>query len=150
MAGKLIETAVKEKLTGERQQNALDFIASMKESGFSFEGWSDNESEGWGPAYNGKDVGCVLIDDVFMFFIGLEWDFGRSNLIDDDELKDFALTHTTICPQAVCKPPYCKNNNNRWQIFGKEYESTCHAPLQFFDLDAKGLDNIRKLLLATK
>jgi len=150
MAGKLIETAITEKLTGDKQRDALNFIASMRENGFSFEGWSDGKSEGWDPTYNGKGFGCVLIDDVFMFFIGLDWDFGHGGLIEDDELKEFAWAHTTVCPQSVCNPPHCENSKNRWQIFGKEYESVCHAPLQFFDLDAKALDNIVKLLLATK
>ena len=149
-AKKLIENAIKEKLIGEKQHNALVFIASMQESGFSFEYWSDGASEGWNPAYNGKDFGCVLITNEFMFFICLDWNFGRSGIVENNELKEFALAHTTICPQSPCKPPYCENNKNRWQIFGKQYESTCHSPLQFISPNAKTLDNIKKLLIETR
>jgi len=149
MAGKLIETAIKEKLSGEKQQNALNFIASMQENGFSFEGWSDGDSEGWDPTYNGKGFGCVLVADDFMFFIGLDWDFGHNCAVEDSELKKFAWAHTTICPQSPCNPPYCENNKNPWQIFGKKYESTCHSPLQFIAPDAETLNNIKSLLLAT-
>ncbi|MCL2363538.1 MAG: hypothetical protein FWC71_02615 [Defluviitaleaceae bacterium] len=150
MAGKLIELAIKEKLTGEKQQNALDFIYSMQKEGFTFEGWSDGDGEGWDPTYNGNGFGCVLIHDDFMFFIGLNWDVSRSTSEADDALKAFAWAHTTICPQSPCAPPYCENNNNRWQIFGREFESTCHSPLQFIAPDAKTLENIKKLLMATK
>jgi len=153
MSGKLIESAIKEKLTGEKQKNALDFVASMQENGFSFNGWSDSDSEGWDPTYNGKGFGCVLVHDAFMFFIGLAWDCGRNNIDVDDELKEFAWSSMTVCPQSPCEPPYCQGENhskNHWQIFGKQYESTCHSPLQFIDPDAKTLDNILKLLLATK
>jgi len=149
MSVKLIENAIKEKLTSEKQKNALDFIASMRENDFSFERF-DDEGGGWDPTYNGKGFGCVLVADDFMFFIGLDWDFGRNDIVVDDELKEFAWAHTTICPQSPCKPPYCENNKNRWQIFGKQYESTCHSPLQFIAPDAKTLDNVKKLLFATK
>jgi len=151
MAATSIENAIKEKLTGEKQKNTLDFITSMQDNGFSFIGWlnEDGSVGGWDPTYNGKGFGCVLVTDKFMFFIGLDWDCKHSETTDE-ELKKFAWTHVTICPQQPCKPPYCENNKNQWTIFGKEYESTCHSPLQFIDPDAKTLDNIKKLLLATK
>ena len=153
MSGKLIESAINEKLIGEKQKNALDFVESMQENGFLFNGWSDGDSEGWDPTYNGKGFGCVLVRDVFMFFIGLAWDCGRNNIEVDDELKEFAWSSITVCPQSLCKPPYCQGENhskNRWQIFGEQYESICHSPLQFIDPDAKTLDKILKLLLTTK
>ncbi|MCL2404517.1 MAG: hypothetical protein FWC92_03100 [Defluviitaleaceae bacterium] len=153
MSGKLIESAIKEKLTDEKQKNVLRFIASMQENGFTFNYWSDGDCEGWDPTYNGKGIGCALVHDNFMFFIGLTWGSGRNDIEADDELREFAWSSTTICPQRPCKPPYCQGENhskNRWQIFGKQYESTCHSPLQFIDPDAQTLDNILKLLVATK
>jgi len=150
MSGKLIENAIKEKLTGEKQKNALDFIAAMREKGFSFEGWGSGDDVGWNPTYNGKGFGCVLVSNQFMFFIGLDWSFDDSGPADD-ELKEFAWAHVVNCPQEkYCKPPHCENSKNRWQIFQKEFESTCHAPLAFFNLVAKKLENIKKLLLMTK
>ena len=153
---KLIEDAIKERLTGETQKNTLDFIASLQENGFSFVGF-DDEGGGWDPVHKDKDTpGCVLVTDQFMFFIGLDWRFDENNPVDE-ELKEFACAHVPICPQGPCQPPYCQgdeyghnHSKNHWQIFGKEYESACHSPLQFIGPDAKTLDNIKKLLLITK
>jgi len=157
MSGKLIENAIKEKLTGEEQKNALDFIAFMQENGFLFKRWGDDGEEGgWDPVYKGKGNGCVLVTDVFMFFLGLDWCIDEC-IAADDELKEFAWSRVPICPQESCEPPYCQGDEhghnkckNRWQIFGKVYESTCHSPLQFINPDAKTFDMLKKLLLMTK
>ena len=152
----VIEDVIKEKLVGEAQKNALDFVAAMQEKEFSFVGWDSGSEVGWTPTYNGKGLGTTLINDQFMFFIGLDWNFDDSRAVED-EIKEFVWAHITVCPQEPCAPPYCQadehNDNhskNRWKIFGKEYESTCNAPLQFIGPDAKTLDNIKKLLLMTK
>ena len=159
MVIKLIEDAIKEKLKGETQKTTLDFIVSMQKNGFSFEGFSaGGEGVRWTPTHKGEGFGCVAVEDCFMFWIGLvDWYSDDDNSVDD-ELKEFAWTHVVVCPQEkYCKPPYCQgdsqgNNHckNRWQIFGKVHESTCHAPLAFFGPDAKALDNIAKLLLMSK
>ena len=144
-----IEDAIRAKLSGEAQKNALAFVADLQEKGFTFPGWGSGDDAGWNPAYNGNSFGTALVNDQFMFFIGLEWDFDRGGIVDG-ELKEFAWSHVTICPQGPCKPPYCENNKNRWKIFGKEFESACHSPLQFIGPDEKTLDNIKKLLITTK
>jgi len=152
----VIENAIQEKLTGEARKNALDFITALREKGFSFDGWGSGDDVGWTPAYNGKGFGCVLISEQFMFFIGLDWNFD-DNIPTNNELKEFVWAHVTVCPQEHCAPPYCQadENNpnhckNRWKIFGKEYESTCHSPLQFINPDIETLNNIKNLLLLTK
>ena len=151
-----IENVVKDKLSGETQKNVLDFIAAMRETEFSFEGWGSGDDVGWTPVYNGKGIGCVLVYDQFMFFIGLDWNFEESDSAEN-ELKEFVRTHLTVCPQGSCSPPYCQadehnpnHSKNRWKIFGEEYESVCHSPLQFINPDAKTLENIMKLLQLTK
>ena len=147
---KLIEDAIKERLTGEVQKDALCFIAATQESGFSYVGF-DEEGDGWDPVHENINIhGCVLVNDQFMFFVGIDCRFDEF-IQPDDELKEFAWSHTTICPQSVCKPPYCQGDNhskNQYKIFGKEYESTCHSPLQFIGLDAEKLNMLRKLLHA--
>jgi len=152
----VIENVINVKLAGEAQKNAFDFVTAMHEKGFSFAGWGSGDDVGWNPIYNGKSFGSVLIFDKFMLFIGLDWSFDDSDPVES-ELKEFAWAHVTICPQEPCSPPYCQgdengNNHckNHWRIFGKDYESTCHAPLQFIDPDAETLDNIIKLLSITK
>ena len=55
-----IEDAINEKLPGEAQKNALDFVSFMRENGFTFEGFDLGHAVGWNPAYNGKGIGCSL------------------------------------------------------------------------------------------
>ena len=149
-----IEDAIVKKLTGEIQKNTLDFIASMRENGFSFDAFDTGDVHSgevrWSPAYKGESFGCAAVSDCFMFWIGLDWCFDDNELADEN-LKEFVWSHVVVCPQEkYCKPPYCEGSKNRWKIFRKEYESTCHAPLAFFGPDAIALDNIIKLLLMTK
>ena len=71
----------------------------------------------------------------------------------ENELKEFTWSHVVNCPQKLCEPPYCEGDNkskNQWQIFGKNYESTCHSPLAFFGPDENALNNMKKLLHMTK
>ena len=155
MSEKLIENVVNENLTGEAQKNTLDFIGFMRKNGFTFEYFDLGHTVGWHPAYNGNGIGCTMVSDQFMFWLGLECEFDSSGPADD-ELKGFVWAHTVICPQECCKPPYCIANEehpgskNTWKVFGKEYESTCHAPLAFFNPDTKAFDNLKKLMLRAR
>ena len=150
---KKIEDKINVVLSGETQKNSLDFIAFMRTNGFSFEGFDMGDDEvGWNPIFKEKSIGCIMVSDQLMFWLGLDWCFDDNGSVSDD-LKDFTWSHVVNCPQEPCKPPYCEGDNhskNHWKIFEKEFESTCHSPLAFFGPDAKTLDNIKKLLLMTK
>ena len=158
MAEMLIENAINEQLAGEAKKDALDFIAFMRENEFSCD-WSNVDSDLlWTPTYKGEGFGNITVapkwsqeNDSFILWIGLVNDFENIGSADDD-LMEFAWAHVVNnCPQEkYCKPPGCKNSKNYWKIFGKEYESTCHAPLAFFNPDAKAFKNIKKLLLILK
>ena len=146
-----IEDAVRDRLTGAAQKDTLDFIAFARERGVSFKGFETEGQVMWDPTYNDKGFGCVIVADQFMFFLGLDWRFDDSGGADE-ELKAFVRKHVAVCPQEPCEPPYCQGDNhshNRWHIFGMDYESTCHAPLQFIGPDADALGQMKKLLLMT-
>ena len=157
MAGILIENTINEKLTGEARKNALDFITFMRENEFSCD-WSgvDNDIL-WTPAYKGEGFGNITVapewskeNDGFILWIGPVCDFENSGSADND-LKEFAWAHVVTCPQKkYCGEGYCGAGKNHWKIFGKEYESTCHAPLSFFNPDAKAFKHIKKLMLILK
>ena len=147
-----IEDVINARLMGEAKRNALYFVAFMRENGFSLEGFHTRNETWWNLDYRGEGIGCVKISDEFMFWLGHRC-FDNSGGSVDDELKEFTWAHVVICPQETCKPPYCEGDNhskNRWQVFGKEYESTCHAPMGFFNPDANDFENIKKLLLRLK
>ncbi|MCL2361677.1 MAG: hypothetical protein FWC73_07690 [Defluviitaleaceae bacterium] len=156
MSEKQIKNLVNGKLTDDTKKNMLDLIAFMEENGFSFEAFTSGNDIRWDPTYKGKSIGCIAVAEESMLsagvsialWLGLDWCFDDSSSIDD-ELKEFTWAHVVNCPQSPCKPPYCKNSKNPWKIFGKEHESTCHAPLAFFNLDNKALMNIKKLLRMT-
>jgi len=157
MSEKLIKNVINEKLTGNAQKDALDLIEFMQGNGFSFKDFDTGSYVRWTPTYNGEGMGCIAVAEEAMLstgvsialWLGLDWHFDDS-APTDDELKKFAWAHVVNCPQEPCKPPHCENSKNPWKIFGKEFESTCHSPLAFFSLDAKALENIKKLLLMTK
>jgi len=157
MSKNLIENVIHEKLTGETQKNALDLIAFMQENGFSFKDFASGNDIRWTPMYKGNGIGCIAVAEESMLndsnniaiWLGLECNFENDDT-EDDELKEFAWSHIVNCPQELCKPPHCKGSKNRYKILGKEYESTCHAPLAFFELSDKSLENIKKLILMIK
>jgi len=152
-----IENVINAKLTGDAQKNALDLIAFMRESGFSFKGFNAGKEIRWDPIYKGKGIGCMAVAEEPMLkagvsialWLGLDWRCDDT-ATTDNELKEFAWAHVVNCPQGQCKPPHCENSKNHWSIFGKEYESVCHAPLAFFSLDGEALGNIKKLLQMSK
>jgi len=151
---KAIEDAIRERLTGEAQKNALDFISFMRANGFEFEYYNLGHAEGWTTSYGGN----ILIPRAgsgkgqMSIHAGLLAGFGNAGAADDG-LKEAVWEHVRVCPQSSCKPPYCKENaehpgcQNRVTIFGKEFESTCHAVLGFTDPDAETYENIKKLFL---
>ena len=161
MTEKLIENIINERLTGKAQKNALDLVVFMQENGFSFEGFNTGATHDgevrWTPTYKGEGIGCVAVAEELMLaagvdiaiWLGLDCDFEDNGTVDD-ELKEFAWAHVVNCPQTPCQPPYCENSKNKWKIFGKECESTCHSPLAFFEIDATSLENIKKLVSLIK
>jgi len=150
---KKIEDKINSTLGGEMQRNSLDFITFMRENGFSFDGFDiGNDEVGWNPIFKEKSIGCLMITDKFMFWLGLDWCFDDTVSVDN-ELKEFVWKNVVNCPQEPCEPPYCEGDNhskNNWEIFGKEFKSTCHSPLAFIGPDVETFDNLKKLLLFTK
>lgn len=159
-----IEDAIRKKLKGEAQMNALDFVAFLIENGFACDWSGVDNTLMWTPVYQGEGFGNIAVAQKFnimvaqkhakeyvdfVLWIGCVHDFEVGDLADD-ALKEFAWAHVVNCRQEKYCTGYCKSSRNRWTIFGKEYESTCHAPLAFYNPDADDFDNIKKLLLLLK
>ena len=162
MSTRSIEDVINEKLTGDTQAKALDLVIFMRENGFTFEGFESGNDVRWTPSYEHEGFGCIAIAEEAMLsggvsiaiWLGLDCGLEKSETIDD-ELKDFTWSKVVNCPQAEhgCDPPYnrsCIEYRNRWLVFGKEFESTCHSPLAIFNLDDVSLANVKKLLLLIK
>lgn len=157
MAGKLsIEIIIKEKMASEKQKPMLDFVSSLQEIGITFEGFNTediNESQiRFGPKYKGEGIGAAGIfdmnDDVFfVLWLGIEFKINSNEATES--LKEFVWSNVVACPQEPCKSPYCNNCKNPFSIFGKDFASTCHAPLAFINPDAEALEKIKEMFLET-
>ncbi len=145
-----IEDAINEKLTGDAQRNALDFVAFLRANEISLN--SSGDGEGWA-------VGGIVENSVgFMLVNGAEqmpgpwtvWfnscDFGGDPA--DDELKETAWAYTSKCEHCHAAWKDCGGGDRT--IFGKEFEWLCHSPLMFTNPDAKTLQNVNKLILLLK
>ena len=142
-----IEDCINDALNGETQKNALDFVAFLRANEFIPEGYNCGSV-----LYKGEHIGFMMIriDENELWFWFNTCDFGGRSTAEDD-LKEFAWAHTVICPQSPCVEGGCETKQKcRNTIFGREYESTCHSPLAFFNPDVIKLENIKKLLLLLK
>jgi len=139
-----LEKAIKQRLNGEPQKNALDFAAFLRandmtlERGIGFDGWN---------VYAGKTQIAMLAvntnQDGFVIVLHISKYDGPV----DDDLREFTWAHVVLCPQGCGSQTFCDESQNRRTILGKEFESTCQSPLAFYNLDAKGLEKAKKLIL---
>jgi hypothetical protein len=142
-----LEKAIKRRLTGDAQKNALDFAAFLRvndlslERGIGFDGWN---------VYAKKtQIAMLAVDgekNEFRIVLHVSGYDGPA----DDDLREFAWAHVVLCPQGCGSPTFCDESRNRRTILGKEYESTCQSPLTFFNLDAEDLEKAEKLILMLK
>jgi len=176
MSTRLIEDVINEKLTGTTQAHSLDLIGFMQKNGFTFDGFDSGNDVRWTPTYKEFGIGCIAVAEEAMLsggvsiaiWLGLDCGLDTGD-ISDEELKAFTWSKVVNCPQTehgcdpgcmgeqlaeqATSPPHnrsCEEYRNRWQVFGKEFENTCHSPLAIFNLDDESLANTKKLMLKIK
>ena len=144
-----IEEAITQKLAGEAQNNALDFVAFLRENKLQL--GSNGDGEGWA-------VGGIVGDSIgFMLVNGAKkipgpwtiW-FNSCDFEDcaDDALKETAWAHASPC--GKCNKGWKDCGGGDRTIFGKEFERLCHSPLMFTNPDAQTLEHVKKLILLLK
>jgi hypothetical protein len=156
MSTKRNEEMIQEKLTGETQKNALDFIAFLKANDIQQE-----EPHGvW--CYKNKPVCVVYVtgDEQMpgpwtIWHSGYNPDYptteipdsedgdkiGLCDLTVDESLKEVAWAHINICGKCGCK----RKPGRRTNVFGKEFENVCTSTLAFCNPNAEILENVKKL-----
>jgi len=135
---KKIEDFINEKLTGETQRNALDFIGYLG-ADVSLEDmdWC------WDVKYKGESV--------FFFRIGgfqdepnwLAWSADDySNVEIDEKFKKISWENICTCGNcgSDCAP------GRRAMIFGKEFENCCTSSLMFINPNGESLECLKKLV----
>jgi len=146
-----IEDAINEKLTGDSQKNALDFVAFLHENGLQLA--SNGDGEGWAVGgIVGNSLGFMLVNGTpnmpgpwTLWFNSC--DFSGDDTIDD-ELKETAREHASPCGKCHAGWETCGGGERT--IFGREFERLCHSPLMFTDPDAETLGKMEKLLMMVR
>jgi len=140
-----IEEEIKNALSGDVLKNALDFVDFLKANDFSPE--RSDEHGGWDIICKGRNIvfAKVIGDENVFAIVFSACDFDGGGLADDD-LKEFAWAHVTVCPTGCGGTTICEMSQKRVAIFGKEYENVCIAPLECFNLDTHELKKAQKLM----
>ena len=150
MSEKTVENAIKEKLTGDTQKNAMDFIVFLRANEFTLK---EHEEHGhsWSVIYKG--IFPVLIHfDVAGFELVIDLctrDFYGDGILDND-LKEFIWAHTVNCPDGCDGTTICDRSQKNIKIFGKEYKNICITPLQILNPNANDFAQTKKLFLLLK
>ena len=154
-ATRTIEDVIKEILTGQMQQNALDYVAFLKANGMIPE-----EPEFYAPAHTQcfvGSIGILSIDDCppDWGFCTRNWDqvFYRSEYQDfpaDEKVKEFAWEHPGTCRNFKTNGKECGcgfQPGRHVTIFGKDIYYTCHGGLSFTNPDGEELELLKKLTM---
>jgi len=147
---KTIEEQINIVLSGETQNNILDFVAFLRENELSLD--SNGDGEGWAVGgIVGNSIGFMLVNGVAempgpwtIWFNSC--DFGDKPA--DDELKETAWNHASPCGHCHAGWKDCGCGDRT--IYGREFKELCHSPLMFTAPDAKTLENLERLILILK
>lgn len=153
---KEIEAVIGEVLTGDAQQNALDFVAHLRANDIPLEP-SDNY---WDVQYGGKSVCFIMILDSdeapgpWTIWSDQEpgswttWPGGEdgADIPVDEHTRDVAWAHVNPCASCGgdCSP------GTRKTVLGKAFDGLCNSALAFTNPDAEGLACAKKMVDARK
>ena len=143
-----IENIIGEKLSGDSQKNALDFISFLRAHEISLD--SNGDGMGWAVGGTvGDSTGFMLVNgEANMPGPWTVWfnscDFKNGETADGD-MKKTAWEHASKCGRCHAGWETCGNGDRI--IFGREFKSLCHSPLMFTDPDKITLENLKKLVL---
>ena len=151
MAENLIEDVIKEKLTGETQQNALGFVAHVRagdESG-DFSICYDTQ---WGEniwlAKKKDEIVCYInvfpshSPDLWMQVL-IHGNLGEyAAMTVNEHIKEIAWANMTSCGNCGAN---CGPEKRRRTVFGKVFDNVCSDTLWFNNPDAATFDCIKTI-----
>lgn len=152
MSENRLEEAVRERLSGNNLENALDFAAFMRANGLSPE--FHDSGDGWSIMRGNQSIGFILVNGAeeapgpwTIWFNSCDFDDSRPV---DEAVKETAWAHACICGHFSSGGKECGCGDQpgfRRTIFGRVFENRCHSPLMFLYPDARTLKDIQELLL---
>jgi len=146
----ILEDFIREKLTGEKQQNALDFVAHLRagdESGdFSIcydTQWGENI---WLAKKKGEDVCYINVfaphsPDFWMQVLIRGDHIGEhAAMTVDEHVKEVAWANVTSCGDCGAN---CGPEKRRRTVLGKGFDNVCTTTIMFNNPDAATFDCIK-------
>ena len=139
---------IKENLTGDAQQNALNFVRHLTSLGMSFK---DSFNDGRF-IYKGKKVCDTYFGNSNNnpgfpepWTIWGTGDYSKEieSVLIDDRMKEIAWANADYC--CNCDGKYC-NNDKRKTIFGREFDNVCVSSMAFTDPDNDTVECMKKLM----
>ena len=145
--GPIIEDRIHERLSGDAQKCALEYVAFLRANRFKIE---------WIEKHNGWNVKKKKASPAFLNVGGGSGDRNAFGIVfnsgdfkgpADDALKEFAWAHVLVCPSGCGGTEICKLSRKCLTVFGKDFKNVCIAPLDFWNLEGRELELAKELLL---
>lgn len=149
-----VESIMNLVLNGETLENALGFVAFLRDAEFQAE-YNPREygERKWTGAIGGvvgNSIGYLYVragtdfpDPWTIWLNAYEFDAGSS--AEDAALKEFVWENVNHCSR--CHPNWENCGGGERTVFGRKFERLCHSPMVFYTPDAHKLEKIEKLLL---
>ena len=146
-----IEDVIIRKLSGDMQENALDFVAFMKANAMK-----SDASHSSAFVYGDKWVCIIVVDDCMDGTMG--WTIydnplcGRYEALTvevDEDLQAFAQANVHLCGHFLSGGEHCGCGNQpgkQVSIFGKAFDNVCTSEVAFRNPDAEALEKIKRLI----
>ena len=140
-----IEEAIREKLKGDAQKNALDFVAFARANG-----WTNDDEYSSNFYYRGKPTFVLLCFEKSENYPDGEWgiyNYPTSEHDDfplDESMKDFLWANVKTCTGQCGCPNWPRGGNQT--VYGKEFQSVCSSTITFSNPDAEALEKIKVLM----
>ena len=159
-----IEDVIREKLTGETQQNALNYVAFLKANGITPDEPETFDAAAHTQCFFGSDNGSICILGIGHY--PLKWGFStcggwdnvlfRSEYQDfpvDEKVKEFAWAHACTCRNFKSNGKQCGcgfQPGRRISMFGKDFYHACHGGLDISNPDGDTLESAKKFTVVLK
>jgi hypothetical protein len=143
-----IEDIIREKLTGDVQKNALDFVAYLRANEIEI---PPNEPDGdfWNASYKGEGVCVINLPAVYENHVGFDTfindlpDAWKNSPDMDERTKEIVWAnvrpHDPTC-HGKCSP------GSRKIIFGKVFDNLCGSFLGIYSPNAETVDCMKKII----
>jgi len=156
MSEQNMETIIKQSLTGDAQQNALELSAFMDENGVSCMRstggyWADKIY--FVCNYNDQSVCYISINEHennTWYITGDDsGDAWYENVVLDESIKEIAWQNIDICTNYdSCRSCGNPGKMSRKKIFGKEFDNVCPVTIKFTNPDAKAVECMKAVFTA--